>query len=193
MDSRVIPVITDSGSSVVVAARRCGQGRILVVASPLFLTDSAAFDAHDGTKRLLLNAIDWLTQTESPHTLCYMTGTRRIFTEQLGCSVVSATLFDELDQYQLVVVRDTDIHPQHIDMLNHYLGNGGGLIVAGCGVLSLADHALPLALMPANQLLAPHGLAFSHAPATPDASGRFTAKSLDVCPHTCAIDLRIPH
>ena len=83
---------------------------------------------------------------------------------------------------KLQVLRACDIADSHIAMLDHYLGNGGALVMAGCGRdLQPAYTHTALHAAAANVFLERHGIVLSAASATcDDSTGRIHARSIEV-------------
>lgn len=65
-------------------------------------------------------------------------------------------------------------------MLEHYLDNGGGLIVAGCGYDMVSPFKAAVSEVSVNVFLGKMGVVFATAPACFDIENIISVKSFDV-------------
>jgi hypothetical protein len=77
-------------------------------------------------------------------------------------------------------MRASDVTASSIPLLDHYLSNGGGLLLAGCGRDLVPPFAAAINNLPVNVFLAQHGLVIATAPARTDSSGFLNVRSLEV-------------
>ncbi len=157
-----IPILLDHEARPVVAAARYGTGRVVVFGHGGFFTDRRALLKQGQTRRFVANALDWAAAKSTEcRTLAYMSGTRRVCKNLFGLLVARSTKLTNLERYDLVIVRDSDVTPDNMQQLLDFAKRGGGLVVAGCGYRWQAVNDMPLSRSPANAMLSHVGVLFT--------------------------------
>ncbi len=148
----------------IVAAARCGAGRVLAVAHEAYLGEEALALPESGTSRLYHNALGWLAPRVETPRVGYIDARRKPAT---------------LGEADVLVWQDTgDLDDNTLAAIREFVAQGGGLICALCpwGFEQLnAPRRTLREHLPQNKVLAPMGLVFAQGYADAEDAGGFAA------------------
>eukprot|EP00729_Bicosta_minor_P004071 gene4071-14287_t len=164
------PLICDGKDYPVVAASQHGNGRVVVFGHTGFIANDVIHYPEDndhnltGTRRLLQNVIRWAAHQHADHRItacCETTGTTRKF-QAYGCECIAGVTADAAAGHvDLLVLEATTMTAETMAAARKHLEKGRGLIVAGSGIEWHYKRSSDSRCMPANQLLAEYGIAFT--------------------------------